>query len=364
MRRVFVLTGLLGIGLGCSIGFAQVEVLEPGDKAPSLDIAHWLMGGPVESFTPGHIYVVEFWATWCVPCIQSMPHISKIQQLYPDQVTIIGVTHEEPSDVTTFLEGNNLFKPDDEDSAMADVIRYKLASDPDKSTSDQYMLAAGIKGLPATFIVGKTGLIEWIGTPMEMDGPLSLILKDQWDRSDFNKEALLNTFWEQRDSGAFDEAAQTIELLTWLHPNSPGMLIRKLKLTLAQTGKLPATMEHVQLAIDRHWDDANYLHTLSVHLYLIYKDYRDDPQAAQLLQEAARGSARSRELGDDNLIVHTHEAGAMIAMEQGDLDMAIELMSIALEEAQPDFADDDPWVVSMRDNLREWKDQIEKYDRP
>ncbi|MFO0875453.1 MAG: hypothetical protein U0575_15995 [Phycisphaerales bacterium] len=40
--------------------------LLPGDKAPAIDIAHWVKGAHVDQFEPGNVYVVEFWATGAV----------------------------------------------------------------------------------------------------------------------------------------------------------------------------------------------------------------------------------------------------------------------------------------------------------
>jgi tetratricopeptide (TPR) repeat protein len=50
------------------------------------------------------------------------------------------------------------------------------------------MQAAAQNGIPTAFIVGKSGLIEWIGHPMTMDEPLAKIVGDQWDRDLFAKE--------------------------------------------------------------------------------------------------------------------------------------------------------------------------------
>ena len=81
-----------------------------GSPAPPIDIEYWLStaGGTVEPFhklEPGKIYVIEFWATWCTPCVASMPHIAQLQQEYADKgVTIVSVSDEPLETVEGFLE--------------------------------------------------------------------------------------------------------------------------------------------------------------------------------------------------------------------------------------------------------------------
>jgi hypothetical protein len=52
-----------------------------------------------------------------------------------------------------------------------------------------WMDAAGQNGIPCAFIVGKDGMIEWIGHPMGMDEPLAAVLAGKWDRNKAKSEA-------------------------------------------------------------------------------------------------------------------------------------------------------------------------------
>src|ERR1051325_1895884 len=78
--------------------------LTAGDKAPPLTIEKWVKGEPITGFEKGRVYVVEFWATWCGPCVASMPHLSELQKEYGDRVTIIGVTKEDPNNSLAQVE--------------------------------------------------------------------------------------------------------------------------------------------------------------------------------------------------------------------------------------------------------------------
>src|SRR5688572_27446227 len=75
---------------------ARPHALMVGDPAPALSVARWLKGMPIARFEPGRVYVVEFWATWCGPCIRGMPHLSELQARFAGKVDVIGVDVWEP----------------------------------------------------------------------------------------------------------------------------------------------------------------------------------------------------------------------------------------------------------------------------
>lgn len=152
----------------------QVGSLTVGDKAPALAIAKWVKGAPVTAFAPGKVTVVEFWATWCGPCVKSMPHLSELQKQFKDKgVTIIGVTSVDPR--------NSLAGVEKMAAEKGDTMGYTVAWDQDRQTNSAYMLAAAQPGIPTAFIVDQTGTIAWIGSPFEMDEPLAKIVAGNWD---------------------------------------------------------------------------------------------------------------------------------------------------------------------------------------
>jgi len=145
--------------------------LSIGSKAPIPEISDFVRGEKPTFFEPGKVYVIEFWATWCPPCRQSMPHLTKLaEDMKSKGVVIVGISDEKVETVRTFLEKEE----------WKQKARYTLATDPDRSTHKAYMEASGQGGIPTAFIV-KEGVVQWIGHPMEMDAPLAKVVDGTWD---------------------------------------------------------------------------------------------------------------------------------------------------------------------------------------
>ncbi|MFM7832806.1 MAG: redoxin family protein, partial [Planctomycetaceae bacterium] len=123
------------------------------------------------------VYVVEFWATWCGPCLMSMPHIAELQTKYGDKVRFIGVTDEEPELVAEFLK-----KPaQGGQQTWEQLLTYRIAVDDGGRMNSEWMQAAGREGIPCAFIVGRKGQVEWVGHPLTIDKPLQQVVEGTWD---------------------------------------------------------------------------------------------------------------------------------------------------------------------------------------
>jgi thiol-disulfide isomerase/thioredoxin len=147
--------------------------LKAGSDAPPLSIAKWVKGDAV-TFEKGRIYVVEFWATWCAPCILGMPHMNELQEQYKDKVTFIGVTSEDPNGNT--LEAVLAMVKDD-----VPAMAYAVAWDDAGKTNAAYMQAAGQGGIPCSFVVDGNGRIAYIGHPVALDFVLARLVAGTWD---------------------------------------------------------------------------------------------------------------------------------------------------------------------------------------
>lgn len=126
---------------------------------------HWLQGEPLRAFEPGVVYVFEFWATWCGPCIQAMPHMESLHRHFEKRkdVRITGVNVMDrvaPEKLMPFLKTRKL------------DITYPMAVDTgDRPVQTRWLKPLGIDGIPHTLVV-KDGAIIWRGHPTALNADL------------------------------------------------------------------------------------------------------------------------------------------------------------------------------------------------
>lgn len=380
---------------------AEPELLTVGSVAPPLDVEHWVNLGdgkfkPVTEFAEGHIYVVEFWATWCGPCIASMPHLAELQREFSDDdVQIISISDEPLKTVKTFLKrkvkatkskkdpkgekkGKEEGKEETKDAPSPKTYgeltsAYCLTTDPDRGSHDAYMKAAVQNGIPTSFIVGKTGDIEWVGHPMNLDEPLKEIIAGQWDR-----EAFAKTFRQQQefklivrnamdlvDEDRYDDSLQMlieagnvadgrfkksselyinrVQLLKFTHMAENGkaddalaMINSEIKAVEAERTRLTRQRFEVFVAAGRHEQAAEELRSLAENLtsrslnsiaWGIYESSEESDVPAVLLEAAIHAAEVAVEADPKNpSIVDTL---AHLVHATGDLDGAIELQTKA-----------------------------------
>ncbi len=170
-------------------GQAAPVTLKLGDPAPPLTVVKWLKGTPQTDLKDGKVRVVEFWATWCGPCIVGMPHLSNLAKAYGDKVAFVGVDASERAD--------DVAKPEAFVKAAGDMMAYNVAYATPKSVMTQdWMKAAGRNGIPCAFVVDKAGKIGWIGHPlMGLEEAVDLALENKLD---VGAAAKIDKDWEAR----------------------------------------------------------------------------------------------------------------------------------------------------------------------
>ena len=159
MTLPFYLRFLAVPAIVCAMGapaLAQEQTLKIGADAPEFTVGSWVQGEVAGITDPSKTYIVEFWATWCDPCMRSIPHLNKLHQRFRGAgLVIIGISDEPASTVKPFVarKGNSM--------------SYPVAVDTqDKTMNTKWMKAANQPGIPSAFIV-RGGKILWIGNPLD-----------------------------------------------------------------------------------------------------------------------------------------------------------------------------------------------------
>jgi thiol-disulfide isomerase/thioredoxin len=290
---------------------------------------------PVKRFAPGNVYVVEFWATWCGPCIQSMPHLAELQKEYANQgVQIISVSDEDLETVEGFLDRDVRGRATDgEDETQPRTYRdltsaYCLTTDPDGSAYADYMQAAGRGGIPNAFIVGKDAKIEWIGHPMEMDEPLRAVVTDSWDREAYIEQlkrqekveqllALADLRIRQDD---LDGAVKLIDEVIELQANDAAPKLQKLVLYV-QFERFDAAESYIKQLFEKA-DEISFKDTLAWNIYeFAAKGYLPDKQLIPTAIEEARKVLPQATRQEKSSLLDTV---AHLLFVNGQLDLAIE----------------------------------------
>lgn len=156
MNRRFLLVAIAaacagaGAGAGAYFRSKKFEPSKPKDNAVAQLMALTLNDsqGKAQKLSQwnGKFIVVNFWATWCGPCIQEMPELVTLQNDFAkDNVQLLGLGIDSPSNITEFAQKHQ--------------ITYPLFSAGMEGTELSQQMGNKAGGLPFTVLISRDGTI-------------------------------------------------------------------------------------------------------------------------------------------------------------------------------------------------------------
>lgn len=154
------------------ITFARVNPpIQPGARVSFPSLASWVKGTPITSFTPGKVYVFEFFSTSCSHCKEFAELVTRLARTYGAQgAEFIAITDEEAPIVKAWLA----------QPGKLNEVPYSVVSDPDRSA--MITLQNGtFRNFNPRFFVIKNGIVQWFGHPKEAEEPIAKVVAGTWD---------------------------------------------------------------------------------------------------------------------------------------------------------------------------------------
>lgn len=121
--------------------------LEAGDRAPSFAAPALDGKGTVElGKYRGKVVYLDFWASWCAPCLVAIPEIEKMRGEFPsEEFQIIAINlDQKKKKALRFLSKN--------------PVGYPSASDPKGRLPEQY----GVETMPTSYLIDRDGVIRYV----------------------------------------------------------------------------------------------------------------------------------------------------------------------------------------------------------
>ena len=159
MKKILLLTLVVSIFQIDKECIAQSNI-QIGSKAPKIEIKEWIGNVRKDKSLEGKYIVLEFWASWCKPCLEIVPHINSLSKEYSsDKLIFLSMTSESKQIAKKIMSEVNFETP--------------VVIDKNKQTHINF--GDGAKDLvyyPMTVLIDDQNIIRWYGSSDNLKGEM------------------------------------------------------------------------------------------------------------------------------------------------------------------------------------------------
>jgi thiol-disulfide isomerase/thioredoxin len=132
--------------------YSQQPMPAVGDTIRDIYVGAWVQNAPESGKAfHGQPVLLEFWSTWCRPCLAAVPHLNELHKEFGDRMQFVAITQETKTTAAPTLKKH--------------PMRSAVAVDTEQGTTHKVF---GVFVIPRTYILSPDRVVLWTGHPTRL----------------------------------------------------------------------------------------------------------------------------------------------------------------------------------------------------